>query len=50
MNRDGVVDLIVNEMKGDGSSPEAVDVGNLLIINSRVLFKGDRIFNDGFEQ
>ena len=48
MNSDGVVDLIVNEMQGDGSA--ALDVGNLLIIDSRILFKGQQIFQDGFEQ
>lgn len=48
MTGDGVVDMIVNEMQGDGSS--SVDAGNLLIINSSVLFKGQRIFRDGFEQ
>jgi hypothetical protein len=49
MTKDGVVDLIVNEMQGDGSSPEAFDVGNLLIINSRELFKEPALFKDGFE-
>jgi hypothetical protein len=34
-------------MQGDGSS--SVDAGNLLIIDSRVLFKGQKIFNSGFE-
>jgi hypothetical protein len=48
MTNDGVVDLIVNEMQGDGSS--SVDAGNLLIINSSVLFNDDRIFSDGFEE
>jgi hypothetical protein len=47
MTNDGVIDLIVNEMKGDGSSTP--DVGNLLIINSRVLFGETPIFKDGFE-
>ena len=48
MTNDGIIDLIVNEMKGDGSS--ATNVGNLLIINSRVLFGEVPIFKDGFEQ
>lgn len=48
MTNDGIIDLIVNEMKGDGSS--VADVGNLLIINSRVLFGEAPIFKDGFEQ
>jgi hypothetical protein len=47
MTNDGVIDLIVNEMQGDGSA--SVDAGNLLIIDSRVLFKGQRVFNNGFE-
>jgi hypothetical protein len=47
MTNDGVIDLIVNEMKGDGSSTP--DVGNLLIINSLVLFGETPIFKDGFE-
>ena len=29
---DGRTDLIVNEMRGNGVSPAALDVGNLLII------------------
>jgi len=49
MNNDGVLDMIVNEMQGDGSSDDDFDVGNLLIINSRVLFKEPAIFKDGFE-
>ena len=48
MTNDGVIDLIVNEMQGDGSSTE--DAGNLLIIDSRILFNGQKLFNDGFEQ
>jgi len=47
MTNDGIIDLIVNEMKGDGSSKP--DVGNLLIINSQVLFGEAPIFKDGFE-
>jgi hypothetical protein len=47
MNNDGVIDLIVNEMQGDGSS--SVDAGNLLIINSRKLFGEKALFKDGFE-
>ena len=40
-------DIITNEMLGDGSSAE--DVGNLLLIDSRVLFRGQSILADGFE-
>jgi hypothetical protein len=47
MTNDGVIDLIVNEMQGDGSS--SLDAGNLLIIDSRILFKGQEIISDGFE-
>ncbi|GAG77141.1 unnamed protein product, partial [marine sediment metagenome] len=47
MNNDGVIDLIVNEMQGDGSS--VADVGNLLIINSRKIFAEKALFKDGFE-
>ena len=48
MTNDGVIDLIVNEMQGDGSSTE--DAGNLLIIDSRILFNGQQVFHDGFEE
>jgi len=44
---DGITDLIINEMQGDGSVTN--DVGNLLIINSAELFGLGRIFVDGFE-
>jgi hypothetical protein len=47
MNGDGVPDLIINEMQGDGSAVN--DVGNLLIINSRKLFRETPLFRDGFE-
>lgn len=44
---DGVIDLIINEMQGDGSSVN--DVGNLLVLDSRVLFKGQEVHKDSFE-
>jgi len=47
LTNDGVIDLIINEMQGDGSS--ALNVGNLLIIDSRVLFNGQVVHKDGFE-
>lgn len=47
MTGDGIPDLIVNEMQGDGSIE--ADVGNLLIIDSRILFRGQEVFADGFE-
>jgi hypothetical protein len=47
LSGDGIPDIITNEMLGDGSSAE--DVGNLLIIDSKVLFRGQGILADGFE-
>jgi len=47
MTNDGRLDLIINEMQGDGSS--SVDVGNLLIIDSLILFNGQIVLEDGFE-
>ena len=47
MTNDGTLDLIINEMMGDGST--AVDVGNLLIIDSRILFNGQIVLKNGFE-
>jgi hypothetical protein len=37
LNGDGRVDIITNEMQGDGVLPAAEDVGNLLLISGRVL-------------
>jgi hypothetical protein len=39
INHDGVADLIINEMRGNGVSPDAVDVGNLLVIPGNILIK-----------
>jgi hypothetical protein len=47
VNSDGVPDLMVNEMAGDGS--ESDDVGNLLLIDSYRLFDLDVILRHGFE-
>ena len=47
MTTDGTLDLIINEMMGDGST--ATDVGNLLIIDSRILFNGQIVLKNGFE-
>jgi hypothetical protein len=47
LSGDGIPDIITNEMLGDGSS--ALNVGNLLIIDSKVLFRGQTILADGFE-
>ncbi len=49
VNGDGIIDLIINEMEGDGTSPLAMDVGNLLILNSAEIFEVGHIFEDGFE-
>ena len=37
VDADGAIDLIVNEMVGNGLDPAAVDVGNLIIVNGRAL-------------
>ncbi len=37
VNGDGLTDLIVNEMVGNGLAPDAIDVGNLLVISGRAL-------------
>ncbi len=34
---DGLTDLIVNEMVGNGVAPDAIDVGNLLVISGKTL-------------
>ncbi len=47
LNDDGVADLIINEMTGDGLAPGTVDVGNLLLIDGAATLA--RIFADGFE-
>ena len=46
MDGDGRVDAIVNEMTGNGVGPDAVDVGNLLILSGVLL---ERLLSDGFE-
>ncbi len=47
LTNDGVIDLIINEMQGDGSSE--LNVGNLLILDSRKIFGEKALFKDGFE-
>lgn len=37
LNEDGRVDIITNEMQGDGVLPAAEDVGNLILISGRAL-------------
>lgn len=44
---DGIVDLIINEMVGNGQAPGTVDVGNLILINGLAI--GSGLFVDGFE-
>ena len=45
---DGLSDLIINEMVGNGLSPGTIDVGNLIVVGGRAL-RGKQIFTDGFE-
>lgn len=40
---DGRTDLIVNEMKGNGASPSAIDNGNLLVISGILLPGGAQV-------
>jgi len=47
LNGDGVTDLIINEMEGDGLAPGSEDVGNLLIIDGRRVL--EVLLEDGFE-
>ncbi|MEM7356464.1 MAG: integrin alpha [Acidobacteriota bacterium] len=44
---DGLTDLVINEMVGNGAAPFAVDVGNLILISGRAL--SSVLFLDGFE-
>lgn len=37
LNADGNADLIVNEMRGNGVAPDAIDVGNLLVIDGTLI-------------
>ena len=48
VNGDGIDDLIVNEMQGNGLAAGTVDVGNLIVISGPAL-AGSSIFSDGFE-
>ncbi len=45
---DGLSDLIVNEMVGNGLAPGTIDVGNLIVVNGGAL-RGTVVFIDGFE-
>ncbi|MEM7261712.1 MAG: hypothetical protein AAF488_06945 [Planctomycetota bacterium] len=39
LDNDGLTDLIVNEMRGNGSGPDAIDSGNLLIIPGAMILE-----------
>lgn len=47
LNGDGIIDIITNEMVGDGVAPGAVDVGNLILLNGGEMFP--ELFKSGFE-
>jgi len=49
MNGDGAIDIITNEMEGNGSAPGAIDVGHLLLIDLKAYLYGTGVFSDGFE-
>ncbi len=40
VDEDGWIDLIVNEMGGNGSSTQAIDVGNLVVLSGALLAAG----------
>ena len=46
MNGDGSIEIITNEMEGNGTAPAAIDVGHLLLIDLR---RHVLIFEDDFE-
>lgn len=48
LDDDGLIDLITNEMVGNGVAPGTVDVGNLIVINAAA--SAGVIFADGFER
>lgn len=47
INDDGLIDIIVNEMEGNGIAPGSVDVGNLIILSGEMLQL--HFFKDQFE-
>ncbi len=49
MNGDGAIDIITNEMEGNGTAPGTTDVGNLLLIDLFEFLKTDALFSNGFE-
>lgn len=50
INGDGVIDIITNEMLGNGAQPGTEDVGNLILVDVFKLFGFDTgFFSDGFE-
>ncbi|MDJ0655864.1 MAG: hypothetical protein QNJ40_16985 [Xanthomonadales bacterium] len=47
LDGDGRVDVVTNEMIGNGVAPGTVDVGNLIVLSGRAL--SDPLFRSGFE-
>ena len=45
IDRDGLTDIITNEMLGNGVAPGAIDVGNMLVLSGELTV----LFADGFE-
>ena len=46
---DGRIDIITNEMVGDGLQPSTNDVGNLIILSAETVAPSADLFADGFE-
>ena len=50
LNGDGVIDILTNEMVGNGLQPNTVDVGNLILLDMKKLFGFEgALFKQGFE-
>ena len=50
INNDGVIDILTNEMLGNGLQPDTEDTGNLILLDVIKLFDFQpRILRDGFE-
>ncbi len=47
LNGDGIIDIITNEMVGDGVAPGTNDVGNLIVLSGGDIFP--ELFKNGFE-
>ena len=50
LNGDGRIDLLVNEMAGNGLAPNTLDVGNCLVVNGKFLGQIDDADIDGSGQ